>query len=64
MFRLAAFVALLATATAFAPAGRVSARSALTMAFEDELGVLPPGMRRLMHFDTTTSTSSIFLSGI
>ena len=43
MFHFAAFFALLATAAAFAPAGRVARSSAMTMQFEDELGVLPPG---------------------
>ena len=43
MFRFAAIFALLATATAFAPAGRMSARSSsLSMQFEDEIGVLVP----------------------
>ena len=36
-------LALLATAVAFAPQGRISTRStSLSMQFEDELGVLPP----------------------
>jgi len=43
MFYIASFVALFVTAAAFAPAGRVSARSsAVSMQFENELGVLPP----------------------
>ncbi len=33
---------LLATATAFAPSGRVMRSNSLTMSFEDEIGVLPP----------------------
>jgi hypothetical protein len=42
MFRLAAFIALFAVATAFAPTGRVSTSSALKMSFEDALGAQPP----------------------
>ena len=42
MFRLAAFIALFAVATAFAPMGRVSTSSALKMSFEDALGAQPP----------------------
>ena len=33
---------LLATATAFVPSGRAMRSNALTMSFEDEIGVLPP----------------------
>ena len=42
MFRFAALFALLAVATAFAPAGRVATSSALKMNFEDALGAQPP----------------------
>jgi hypothetical protein len=43
MFNIAVFIALLATAAAFSPVGRITGRStAMKMAFEDELGVLPP----------------------
>ena len=42
MFRFAVFFALLATATAFAPMGRVASRSAVSMQFEDALGAQPP----------------------
>ena len=42
MFRIVAFVALLAIATAFAPAGRMASSTALKMQFEDALGAQPP----------------------
>jgi len=42
MFRLVAFVALLAIATAFAPAGRMASSTALKMQYEDALGAQPP----------------------
>ncbi len=35
-------LSFLATATAFAPMGRTTSRTTLSMQFEDELGVLPP----------------------
>ena len=42
MFRLAAVVASFAAASAFAPAGRMAASSALKMGFETEAGVTAP----------------------
>lgn len=42
MFRIFALFALLCTAASFAPTGRMARSSAMTMQFEDELGVLPP----------------------
>ena len=42
MFRIVAFVALLAIATAFAPAGRMASSTALKMQYEDALGAQPP----------------------
>ena len=42
MFRFATLFALLATATAFAPTGRVASRTTLSMQFEDALGAQPP----------------------
>ena len=42
MFRVLCLTILLSTAVAFMPAGRMARSSAMSMQFEDELGVLPP----------------------
>jgi hypothetical protein len=43
MYKVIALVALLASAVAFAPSSRMSARTSLKMAFDEESsGVLPP----------------------
>merc|ERR1719164_370157 len=42
MFRVAAILAILASAAAFAPMGRMATSSALKMSFESELGAQPP----------------------
>merc|ERR1711916_408021 len=42
MFRVVAFIALFATAIAFAPMGRVASRTAVSMQYEDALGAQPP----------------------
>ena len=42
MFRATAILAILASAAAFAPMGRMATSSALKMSFESELGAQPP----------------------
>lgn len=42
MFRIVSFLLAIISAAAFAPAARVASRSALKMAFENELGAQPP----------------------
>jgi hypothetical protein len=42
MFRIVSFLLAILSAAAFAPAARMSSRSALKMAFENELGAQPP----------------------
>lgn len=42
MFRATAILASFVGASAFAPAPRMAARSALSMSFKDEIGALPP----------------------
>ena len=42
MFRLAAFIALFATAFSFAPTGRMTSSTAIKMQYEDALGAQPP----------------------
>ena len=42
MFRVSFFIAILASAAAFAPVGRITTSSGLKMSFESELGAQPP----------------------